>query len=203
VLPAPELAQKAGVVDTRDRILAATRALYASKGTRGTTTRAVAERAEVNEATVFRHFGTKQQLLDAMLEHYNEASAFPEMFDVVRRCPTIEDELRMLGQFAVETIRRKEDLMKVAMAEEIANPDGTTCAWRVPTAARMRLTSYFAEKVETGELAGDPSLLGLTFMSLFFSYVMARALWAEVSGMPQEQIVGFMVDVFLNGARAR
>lgn len=202
MLPATELSAKAGVIETRGRILAATRALYARKGSRGTTTREVAGRAEVNEATVFRHFGTKQQLLDAMLDHYNAESALPEALDHVRRCPTIAEQLRLLGQYAVESIKRKEDLIKVAMAEEIANPEGTTCAWRVPTATRLRLTSYFAEKVAAGELRGEPKMLGLTFMSLFFSYVMANVLWVDLEEMPQEQVVAVMVEIFLNGARA-
>ena len=203
VIPATDLVHRGGVTDTRERILAATRALYASKGSRGTTTRAVADRAEVNEATVFRHFGTKQQLLDAMLDHYNAESALPEALDHVRRCATIEEQLLLLGQYAVEIVRRKEDLIKVAMAEEITNPEGTTCAWRVPTAARLRLTSFFAEKVAAGELQGEPRMLGLTFMSLFFSYIMARTMWAELGGLPQEQIVAVMVDIFLNGARVK
>ena len=191
------------MIETRIRILAATRALYARKGSRGTTTREVADRAEVNEATVFRHFGTKQQLLDAMLDHYNAESNLPEALDHVRRCATIEEQLRLLGQYAVEIIKRKEDLMKVAMAEEITNPEGTTCAWRVPTAARLRLTSYFAEKVAAGELRGEPKMLGLTFMSLFFSYVMANILWVDLGEMPQEQVIAVMVDIFLSGARAK
>ncbi|MEO7039366.1 MAG: helix-turn-helix domain-containing protein, partial [Candidatus Elarobacter sp.] len=49
----------AGVEDTRTRILAAARELFERNGTRGTTTREVAERAGVNEATLFRHFGSK------------------------------------------------------------------------------------------------------------------------------------------------
>ncbi len=58
----------AGVEDTRARILAAARDLFERNGTRGTTTREVAERAGVNEATLFRHFGSKRALLDAMRE---------------------------------------------------------------------------------------------------------------------------------------
>ena len=50
------------------RILAAARELFERNGTRGTTTREVAERAGVNEATLFRHFGSKAALLDAMRE---------------------------------------------------------------------------------------------------------------------------------------
>jgi AcrR family transcriptional regulator len=55
-----DVAVKASPEDTRSRILAAAREIFALKGTRGTTTREVADRAGVNEATLFRHFGTKQ-----------------------------------------------------------------------------------------------------------------------------------------------
>ena len=55
--------RSAGTEETRNRILAAARAVYEHNGTRGTTTREVAERAGVNEATLFRHFGSKAALL--------------------------------------------------------------------------------------------------------------------------------------------
>src|SRR5580698_7338421 len=58
----------AGVEETRARILAATREIFERNGTRGTTTREVAERAGVNEATLFRHFGSKAALIGAMRE---------------------------------------------------------------------------------------------------------------------------------------
>ena len=54
--------------ESRARILTAAKAIYEQNGTRGTTTREVAERAGVNEATLFRHFGNKQALLAAMRE---------------------------------------------------------------------------------------------------------------------------------------
>ena len=58
----------AGVEETRARILNATREIFERNGTRGTTTREVAERAGVNEATLFRHFGSKAALIGAMRE---------------------------------------------------------------------------------------------------------------------------------------
>ncbi|MGD2182960.1 TetR family transcriptional regulator [Lusitaniella coriacea] len=53
---------------TRNRLIAAALELFASKGITETTTKAVAERAGVNEVTLFRHFGSKQGLLLAVLE---------------------------------------------------------------------------------------------------------------------------------------
>lgn len=193
---------KAGVEDTRARILAATRGLYASKGSRGTTTREVAAIAGVNEATLFRHFGTKVELLRAMLDHYSANSELPDILERVRALPTIEGQLRELGRACVESMKRKEDLIKVSMAEELTNPEGHTCAWQAPTAARVRLVEYFAERVEAKMLRGDPQMLSRTFMSLFFSFIMARKIWSELDLSP-EAAVDNLVEIFLNGALAR
>lgn len=193
---------KAGVEETRGRILAATRELYAAHGSRGTTTREVAARAGVNEATLFRHFGTKVQLLTAMLDHYSAIPAFPEMLERVRSFATIEEQLRELGRSCVESMKHKEDLIKVSMAEELTNPDGHTCAWQAPSAARERLSEYFGEKVADGTLRGEPRMLARIFMSLFFSFVMSRKIWADLD-VSHEAAIHDLIEIFLNGALAR
>jgi AcrR family transcriptional regulator len=191
-----------GVEDTRLRILAATRELYANKGSRGTTTREVAERAGVNEATLFRHFGTKGQLLTAMLEHYSAIPDFPQTLERVRSQTTVEAQLRELARYSIESMRRKEDLVRVSMAEELTNPEGHTCAWRAPTHARELLVRFFKEKVEASELSGEPEWLARVFMSLFFSFVMARRIWADLD-VSSDDAVGTLVEIFLNGALIR
>jgi AcrR family transcriptional regulator len=197
-----EPAGKTGVEDTRVRIMAAARELYATKGSRGTTTREVADRAGVNEATLFRHFGTKVQLISAMLDHYAGVTNFPEVVERARLLPTIEAQLQSLGMAAVEAIRRKHDLIKISMAEELTNPEGHSCAWRAPTEARHRLTQFFAEKVASGDLRGEPDWLARVFMSLFFSLVLARGIWEDEAQAP-ERAVSTMVGIFLHGAGAR
>jgi AcrR family transcriptional regulator len=200
--PTIPLRPGAGVEDTRVRILAATRELYATKGSRGTTTREVADRAGVNEATLFRHFGTKLQLISAMLDHYSGASNFEEILENARSMPTIEESLQALGYAAIDALKRKEDLIKISMAEELTNPEGHICAWRSPTAARQKLTQFFAEAVAAGTLHGDPEWLARIFMSMYFSLVMARGIWQDELCAPERAVTN-MVDIFLNGARAR
>jgi AcrR family transcriptional regulator len=58
---------------TRDRLIQSALALFTAQGVGNTTTRSIAERAEVNEVTLFRHFGNKHGLLLAVLE---DSSAF-------------------------------------------------------------------------------------------------------------------------------
>jgi AcrR family transcriptional regulator len=58
----------AGSSDTRDRILASARELFAENGIDRTSIRAVAARAGVDAALVHHYFGTKQQLFAAAIQ---------------------------------------------------------------------------------------------------------------------------------------
>jgi AcrR family transcriptional regulator len=53
---------------THDRIIEAAIKLFSEKGFNGTTTKEIAETAEVNEALIFRHFSTKRDLYGAIIE---------------------------------------------------------------------------------------------------------------------------------------
>lgn len=55
--------------DRRRQILEVATDLFARQGYGGTTTRQIAERARVNEAIIFRHFPTKEDLYWAVIEH--------------------------------------------------------------------------------------------------------------------------------------
>ena len=52
----------------RDRALDAALGLFVERGYKGATTRAIAERAGVNEVTLFRLFGTEQGLFLAVVK---------------------------------------------------------------------------------------------------------------------------------------
>ena len=55
------------MIDTRARLLRATRRCIASKGLAGTTSREIAAMASVNLAAITYHFGSREGLLTAIL----------------------------------------------------------------------------------------------------------------------------------------
>ncbi|MGH7727771.1 MAG: TetR/AcrR family transcriptional regulator [Vulcanimicrobiaceae bacterium] len=191
-----------GTDATRRRILAATRELYARGGSSGTTTLRIAERAGVNEATVFRHFGTKGRLIAEMLERYAGDSVAAEAIGRARALGSLEEQLEAMARGAVEALRAREDLIKVTMAEEYFNPDGFSCAWRGPVRTREAFAAYFAEQIAAGRLRGDPDMLARTFMSLYFAFVVARKLWSD-NPVPNDVAIRSLIDIFLHGARNR
>ena len=86
---------------TEARLLAAAERIFARDGLEGATTRAIARAAQVNEVTLFRHFGTKEKLLAAVLGRtFSRRPATP---------PAAAGDLRAdLDAFA----RRYEDLLR-------------------------------------------------------------------------------------------
>src|SRR5437762_12115276 len=86
--------------DRRQQILQVATQLFARQGFNGTTTRQIAERARVNEAIIFRHFPTKEDLYWAVIE---------------RKCQ------RPAGEFLKERLRQGGSDREVfsALAEEM------------------------------------------------------------------------------------
>ena len=187
----------AGVEDTRARILGAARCLFERNGTRGTTTREVAERAGVNEATLFRHFGSKRALRDAM----REASSDVEGFRAVLAALPLQDpvsDLRTIARYAVEVMNTKRAMMCISLAEEATATDDAP-EWRGPTGVLNDLAEFFAAKIAAGQLVGDPMLMSRCFLGTLFSYVVGKKLWADVQ---DSSTLDGIVDIFLNGVSA-
>ena len=68
-------------MDIRDRILDAAKRIYAQHGFRGATTRLIAIEAGVNEVTLFRTFGSKAALFEALMQGHVAQSPIPELPD--------------------------------------------------------------------------------------------------------------------------
>lgn len=199
-MTAPEGAiVRVGVDATRARILAATRALFAGGGSRGTTTREVATRAGVNEATIFRHFGNKHALLHAMREEYCGRESFREA--LAQLTGVLESDLRILGRAITTAIAKNADLIRVSLGEETLDPDGSALAWRGPTDVQHALIAYMAGRVQAGELRGKPEDLARFFIAMLFAHVISSKLWLD-GRYADDRITDLCIDIFLNGVRA-
>ena len=64
--------------DRRLQIMEAAKELFARQGLEGTTTKEIAARARVNEAIIFRHFPTKEDLYWAIIDHQCEVGGWQQ-----------------------------------------------------------------------------------------------------------------------------
>lgn len=100
--------------DTKEKILDAAEALFAAKGFRGTTMRAITNKADVNLAAVNYHFGSKQSLLEEVIKrriiplNRIRREKLEEVRDVARnkgRTPDIKD---VMHAFIEPTLKFKD-----------------------------------------------------------------------------------------------
>jgi AcrR family transcriptional regulator len=186
--------------ETRARIFDATRQLLAKKGRRGTTTREIAELAGVNEATLFRHFGNKDALIEACVLHYCPAGDLRELLPTLSG--SIEDDLRAIAHFMTERLESLRDLILATFTEEDQWSAAGDAAWRAPAMIKQAITDFMAAHVERGELEGDPVLMARLFMGTIFAYVVGRKRM-QYPEYTLDQIIDFNVHVFLNGVRKK
>ena len=188
----------AGVEETRARILAATREIFERNGTRGTTTREVAERAGVNEATLFRHFGSKAALIGAMREDSCGVAAIRDLLANLDGTDLVSD-IKTLARHSVSQMMSQRALMCISLAEdarETGSLDIDAPEWRGPRGILDLLTEYFAPRVAENRLGGEPAVLARILVGMMFQLVVARKLWGI---QPIDPSVDAIVDVFLNG----
>jgi AcrR family transcriptional regulator len=94
-------ALRADAARNRERIIAAAAEVFAEQGLDASTAE-VAQRAGVGEATLFRRFPHKQDLVDAILE-----AKMSESIDMIAECAADPDPARGLRRFLVDFLEKK------------------------------------------------------------------------------------------------
>jgi AcrR family transcriptional regulator len=189
--------------ETRDRIISAARDVIARKGKRGATTREIADVAGVNEATLFRHFGSKEQLI---VDVAQRSCGVTELRDVAHRLSgVIEDDLFELGRTMMNNMEGARDMICWSLVEEDYDENAlASTTWRPATAIHEIIESYFHTWVADGTLKGDATKLAVVFMGFIFTHVLTqKKLDLKTILGNRDDALRFYIGVFLNGVRSK
>lgn len=201
---AADAAKSASPEETRERILAAAREVIAKKGKRGATTREIADVAGVNEATIFRHFGTKEALIVGVAQHFCGSVALRDAASQLHG--EISSDLVEIGRTMLERMESQMDMIRWSLVEqEYEASIFATTAWRPQLAILEVIGEFMQRRIASGELQGDPKKLAVTFMGLIFMHALARKKFptSELYHGGDAAAIAFYVDVFLNGVRSK
>ncbi len=159
---------------TRDRLIQSALALFTAQGVGNTTTRSIAERAEVNEVTLFRHFGNKHGLLLAVLE---DSSAFRNLGESLlshaSHTDSMSQALRTYASDCLTALERVPDLVRSVVGESNQFPvENRRALGQGLTAANRYVAEYLAAVMAQGQLTTSlpPEQLASVLNSMILGY---------------------------------
>jgi AcrR family transcriptional regulator len=180
---------------SRERILEAAARVYSKHGFRGATTRLIAAEAGVNEVTLFRTFGSKGALLEAVLEENDTGDDINPLPDPPR---DPERELTEWVETHLVRIRNLRPLLIHAISEYEERPEVADFACRGRVDVHQHIAEYVARLHDRGlaDRAADVAAAVTMLISSVMSDAMGRPM-APNTFPPSDQAAPRYVRCFL------
>ncbi len=153
----------------RRRILDAAAESFKTLGYARTTTQGIADKAGVAEVTIFRHFGDKQKLFQAVVQQIGGGVNF-EMLEA-QLTDDLAADLRLISEHALQFFISQQDAIRMLMFESIHFPEMKAALAQNPSDMIELLERYFQKQIDTGKMqAVNPQATAQSFMSMIFGY---------------------------------
>jgi AcrR family transcriptional regulator len=183
-------------MEIREQLLRAAVKVYSTAGTRGATTRRIAEEAGVNEVTLFRHFGSKEALLrDAVQTIYDHS--------VLTRLPADpvdpESELMQWCRHHHQFLVHIRSILRTSMAESVEHPEHVARACKLPISIADELHAYLLKLRAKGLARGtwNARAASALLMGALFADATQRDMMPRRFPYSEREAVRHYVKLFL------
>jgi AcrR family transcriptional regulator len=192
--------------DVQERILEAAVQLFACQGFSGTSTRKIARLADVNEASLFTHFPSKQDLFWAALQsRLARVRLGKELQNALSEQARPELVLPLIIELLVQIATYQSELIRLLDVGLLEQRPRVEIVYRKQIAPIFQaITDYLDACVKSGVLRGmDPSL---TTIALSTTVLAHQCLYGLVSGagtpyVNSEEAVSAYTKFWLNALR--
>ncbi|HEX6669594.1 MAG TPA: TetR/AcrR family transcriptional regulator [Gemmatimonadales bacterium] len=184
-------------MNVRDQLLEAAVRVYAEGGYHGATTRRIAAAAGVNEITLFRHFGSKDVLLQAALAHCQAEGAVPLPEQPLDPLP----ELTAWSRSHLLHLQQRAALIRTCLGEFAERPELVTPEISCPVQATRALAAYL-ERLQEQSLSAerfDPRAAAAMLLGTLFADAIGRDIVPDMYAVPTEEALTQYVTLFLRG----
>lgn len=149
-------------VSTKERIMDAALHLFSSLGYHKTTTKHISKIAGVNEVTIFRTFGNKENLFQETTQYYVEGVDIKkEVARVIN--DDFKDSIQKISILYMNLCEKSEKLYKIQM--NLPEDMKTFTKLKLSKGFQEVLLPYFQEAVEKGQAKGNPEIMTITLLN--------------------------------------
>ena len=187
--------------ERRQQILDLATELFARQGFQGTTTRQIAQQAHVNEAIIFRHFPTKEELYWAVIENQIRIRAGRARLEA--KLAVGGSDREMLTALAEEMLSRDVTLSRLLLYSALENHELSQRFFRTHVAQYFELLAdYIRRGIQEGRFRDvDPLLAARGFLGMIVYHFQIQELFGgkRVQSFDSHQVSATLVDVWLRG----
>ncbi len=192
--------------ERRNAILQAAARLFAERGYRGTTTRALAEAVGVTEPVLYEHFRSKRDLYAAIVQAKSR-EGFQQGMALLQPYARARDDrglFQRLGEFILSLYHSDPGYTRLLLFAVLEEPELGALFYEHQSEGRGLLADYIRRRIEEGAFRPlDPELAARAFLGMFFHLGQAGVLYdddlAQGRVKPIPEIVKTLVDIFLSG----
>jgi AcrR family transcriptional regulator len=194
---------RCSAADRRRQIMEVAMQLFAQQGFQGTTTREIADRARVNEALIFRHFGSKEELYWAVIEDKCRTSGQEPLPEKRRRYDSDSDFFAALAE---EMLRSRADdttLSRLLLFTALENHHLSHRFFRTYVAEYFeKLAGYIRVGIQQGRFrAVDPLLAARSFLGMvvYHSWMQELFGYKRYQKIDNAEAGRVLADIWLRG----
>lgn len=173
--------------ETRKKIMDIALKLFSEQGYYGTTTKMIAQEAGINEITLFRHFGSKENLFQETTESYVRGIDIKnEVHRLIRQ--DFAESIMEISKDYLDFCYQNEQMYKIQM--RLSDEEQQFTRLKLSRVFVAELEAYFSELLLSGKIHGDPHKMAVTLidsiLGAFTIYVMTNNTF---SNTPLEMLV--------------
>ena len=191
--------------DRRQQILELATELFARQGYEGTTTKQIARRAGINEAIIFRHFPSKQELYWEVIEHQCVLRGKrAKVLELLKSGGSDREVFTAIGE---QMLRRDNTLMRLLLFSALENHELSHRFFRSHVAQYYEI---LAEHIKQGIAEGrfrrvDPLLAARSFLGMMVYHFQIQELFGgkDFQDFDLHKVSETYVDIWLQGMERR
>lgn len=197
--------------ERRMQILRSAVSLFSRRGFRGTTTKEIAQAANISEAMVFRHFATKQELYTAILDHKACSGTAYSPCDIVASAVAERDDRAVFEQLAFNALKIHEsdpEFHRLLLYAALEGHELAAMFWeRNVRPVYEFLGAYIRGRQSEGAMIDmNPKVVVRAFIGMVIHHSLNNTLWDQkrtLLKISNEAAARQFTDILLQGALAR
>jgi AcrR family transcriptional regulator len=188
--------------NTADKILSSTVDLMSEKGYKAVTIKEIATAASVSEMTVFRTFGSKKAILEAVIDNYLFSAPIEQ---TIHKNITyeLEKDLLMISKLYHDVLKRNKKIYLISIMERKTMPEIHLGVHNNASKFLKIVTEYLHVMQQKGKVVqGNPKTQALTIMKYNYGKFVSGTLLEGIESAVVDDDLEVAISIIARGLKS-